>query len=392
MPAASVLAAAGRKLAWRAGFATLGHGVAVTGRLPAGGCVLVANHASHADTAALLAALPARAAPVAAAAADHWFATPGRALVCRALTGGRAVRRHGGGMADLLALAPLLAQGRTVIVFPEGSRTRDGTLGQFRSGAFTLATRAGVPVVPVALVGTAELLDLDGELRPAPVEVRLGAPMRPGRDDAASSAREQVAAALATGPARSGQARTHRVLAGLASSGAGLALAFAWGVAEATSWPLMAELLLMLLVPAAPRRWWRLALALAAGSVLGVLGSALAAGHGLVLPAPLTTPRMHATAAAQLRGGGAGAWWAQLRNGVPVKVYAAAAGRAHVPLPALALAVAAARTARIAAVAAVLAALGWAGRRPLRVAYGLYVPALLVGFAVLLSRVVAAWS
>lgn len=391
-PAVSVLAAAARKLLWRAAFATVGHGVAVTGEMPAGGCVLVANHASHADTAALLAALPARSVPVVAAAADHWFSSRHGSLVCRALTGGRPVRRSGGGLEDLTSLSPLLAQGRTVVVFPEGSRTRDGQLGSFRSGAFTLAARAGVPVVPAALVGTGDVLDLDGQLRPARVEVRLGAPLHPGTSEVAQTARAAVLEQLNAGPARAGQARAHRRLAALAGSGGGLLLAFAWGGAEATSWPLLAELLLMLLVPAAPRRWWRLALALAAGSVAGVLGCALAARHGLLLPAPLTTPRMHAAAADQLRTDGMGAWWIQLGDGIPVKVYARAAGQTHLSLPALAVTVAAARTARIGAVAAVLAGLAWLGRRPLRVAYGLYVAAALVGFTVGLSRVLAAWS
>ena len=117
-----------RRRGWRAVFAVAAHGVRVTGPVPVGGAVIVANHSSHADTAALLAALPARSAPVAAAAADHWFATLARALTCRVLTGGRPVRRDGGGWDDLLDLVPLLRAGRVVILFPEGTRSRDGQL------------------------------------------------------------------------------------------------------------------------------------------------------------------------------------------------------------------------------------------------------------------------
>ena len=48
-----------------------------------GGCIVVANHSSHADTAVLLAALPSTAKPVFGAAADYWFAVPTRRIVAR---------------------------------------------------------------------------------------------------------------------------------------------------------------------------------------------------------------------------------------------------------------------------------------------------------------------
>ena len=127
------------------------------------------------------------------------------------------------------------------------------------------------------------MLPTDGDLNPGPVEIRFGTPLDPSQTGAPDAARDQVAAMLAAGPPRSAQARSHARLATLAGSGAGAAAAFAWGMAEAVSWPLMAELFLMLLLPAAPRRVWALVPALAAGSVAGVLACAYAARHGVLL-------------------------------------------------------------------------------------------------------------
>ncbi|MFD0386084.1 lysophospholipid acyltransferase family protein [Streptomyces stramineus] len=147
---------------------------------PEGGCVVVANHSSHADTAALLAALDARHAPLIGAAADYWFATPRRARICRHLAAGFPVRRTGGGTADLLATAGELRAGRAVVLFPEGTRASergDGGVGAFHRGALLLAERAGVPVVPVGISGTDRLLPKHGRLRPAAVRVRVGRPL-----------------------------------------------------------------------------------------------------------------------------------------------------------------------------------------------------------------------
>ncbi|MFD0690505.1 lysophospholipid acyltransferase family protein [Actinomadura fibrosa] len=172
-----MIAAYLRRAGWRAAFGLAG-GLEVTGPVPAAPCVIVANHSSHADTAALLAALPARRRPMAAAAADYWFAGRLRALVCRTAVAGFPVRRSRGGFDDLAAAAAQLARGRCVIVFPEGTRSRDGMVGEFRTGAARLAGLAGVPLVPAGLTGTRDLLPVDGRLRRTRVQVQFGDPAR----------------------------------------------------------------------------------------------------------------------------------------------------------------------------------------------------------------------
>jgi 1-acyl-sn-glycerol-3-phosphate acyltransferase len=223
-----VTGALARKVLWRAVLSLTGglrvHGAA---ELPPGPCLIVANHSSHADTAALIAALPAWRKPVVAAAADYWFRGGFRPAICRALCAAFPVRRSGGGSADLAAATRLLAAGHDVIVFPEGTRSRDGQIGDFHRGAARLAAAAGAPLVPAGISGTRALLPPGGpgcaggsdcaggpgcasgpgRPRRVVVTVRFGAPVFVGPvcadpadalGDATAEARERVVA-LATG-------------------------------------------------------------------------------------------------------------------------------------------------------------------------------------------------
>jgi len=120
-----------RHWVWRLMSAVSGGGT-VTGKWRAsGGCVVVANHSSHADTAALLAALPSKAKPVFVAAADYWFDVPVRRFIAGSLAGVLPVRRSGGGNFDALLAAarPALATGRVVVIYPEGTRSTNGIVG-----------------------------------------------------------------------------------------------------------------------------------------------------------------------------------------------------------------------------------------------------------------------
>ena len=52
----------------------------------------------------------------------------------------------------------MMRRGHSLIVFPEGTRSRDGRVGRFRRGLFLLAIEAGLPVVPVAVSGTRHVM------------------------------------------------------------------------------------------------------------------------------------------------------------------------------------------------------------------------------------------
>jgi 1-acyl-sn-glycerol-3-phosphate acyltransferase len=177
----ALCAAALRHVVWRIASAISG-GLTVTGRWRVtGGCIVVANHSSHADTAVLLAALPPTAKPVFGAAADYWFDVPVRRFIASSLAGVLPVRRTGASSYDALlaAVRPALAAGRTVVIYPEGTRSIDGTVAEFRSGAIRLARDCGVPIVPVGVLGTADVLPKGGHWSPAPMQVHIGAPVDP---------------------------------------------------------------------------------------------------------------------------------------------------------------------------------------------------------------------
>jgi 1-acyl-sn-glycerol-3-phosphate acyltransferase len=178
---------------WRL-VSALSGGLTVTGKWHgAGGCIVVANHSSHADSAVLMAALPSKAKPVFGAAADYWFDVPVRRFIATSLVGVLPVRRNreGSYAALLAAVRPALKAGRTVVIYPEGTRSTDGTIGEFRSGALRLARECGVPIVPVALTGTADVLPKGGRWSPAPMQVHIGQAIDPNTVSA-SELRDEV--------------------------------------------------------------------------------------------------------------------------------------------------------------------------------------------------------
>jgi 1-acyl-sn-glycerol-3-phosphate acyltransferase len=81
-------------------------------------------------------------------------------------------------VAGLLRGVAALKSGMPLLIFPEGSRSADGRLHQPASGCAFMAIRAGVPLVPLALIGTYELLPIHCyTLRPRPLMVIVGDPI-----------------------------------------------------------------------------------------------------------------------------------------------------------------------------------------------------------------------
>ncbi len=75
-------------------------------------------------------------------------------------------------------LGERLRKGLSVLVFPEGTRSRDGRLGGFKKAGFLAAIKSGAPIVPIGLFGTREVLGASGlTVVPGELVVRIGSPI-----------------------------------------------------------------------------------------------------------------------------------------------------------------------------------------------------------------------
>lgn len=151
-----------------------------------GPVIFAANHASHLDTPLVLLSLPDawRRKTAVAAAADYFFDTWWRAVGSSIVFNTFPIDRRGGSMAT--TPGEVLADGWSLVIFPEGTRSKDGWIGQFRMGAAFLAVEHGVPVVPVAHRGTYAAMPR-GQNWPSPgrrqLTVRFGEPLYPEADE-----------------------------------------------------------------------------------------------------------------------------------------------------------------------------------------------------------------
>lgn len=81
-------------------------------------------------------------------------------------------------IASMQRAANYLDDGICAFVFPEGTRSRDGVLNQFKKGGFKLAIQAGVPIIPVTIIGSRQVLPPDSIIfRPGPMDMYVDAPI-----------------------------------------------------------------------------------------------------------------------------------------------------------------------------------------------------------------------
>jgi 1-acyl-sn-glycerol-3-phosphate acyltransferase len=153
-------------LLYTIGKLTVGNGLRIGWRptvegldnLPAtGGAIIAGNHLSVADEMFLGAVVPRHIAFW--AKAEYFTGTGLRGFITRSVVSGMGAIRveRAGGRAALSAFdgaVPVLKAGDIVAVYPEGTRSPDGRLYRGRTGAARLALAAGVPIIPVGILGT----------------------------------------------------------------------------------------------------------------------------------------------------------------------------------------------------------------------------------------------
>ncbi len=139
-----------------------------------GGGILVGNHQSHLDPFFLAGATHRR---IQWMSKEENFKTP----IVRSLFTNLGAFKVLRGQADQAAwdkAKSIIQSGEFVGIFPEGTRTEDGSLGEFHTGAVRLAVETGVPIVPLCVIGSREALP-KGKLvmKPVRVSVRIGKPI-----------------------------------------------------------------------------------------------------------------------------------------------------------------------------------------------------------------------
>lgn len=165
-----------RNLVWRAIQAVLQNFFVVWFRyrveglehLPAGGALLLSNHQSHLDP--LLIALSFKR-PVSYLARHNLFEVPIVSWILRN-TYVMPIRREGTGTESIRLSVDRLNQGYYVGMFPEGTRSLDGRVGELKPGFLAIVRRVAVPVVPVGIAG-ANLAFPKGAVFPRPRTIRV---------------------------------------------------------------------------------------------------------------------------------------------------------------------------------------------------------------------------
>jgi 1-acyl-sn-glycerol-3-phosphate acyltransferase len=176
-----------------------------------GPAIFVANHNSHIDTPVILRALPGRwrRRTAVAAATDYFYGKRRNAVAASLVFGTMPLDRNSGagvGARQTAHLGRHLRAGGSLLVFPEGTRSRDGRVGRLRSGAAILAAEHHLPIVPIYMSGTRDAMPRGHRwmvfkaTRPGPrhrIEIRFGNPIVPRPGERASEVMERVRLFLA---------------------------------------------------------------------------------------------------------------------------------------------------------------------------------------------------
>jgi 1-acyl-sn-glycerol-3-phosphate acyltransferase len=170
--------------------------------------ILVANHSSHLDTPTILRSLPLpwRQRTAVAAAADYFYKKRGVKELVALIFNTVPLSRDGGGVGNGATehVDKLIDQRWNLLMFPEGTRSRDGELHKLRSGAAAIAQQHNIPIVPIYVKGTHDAMPPGRNwpkkrwlfARRYRVEVHFGPPIWPRADEHRSEVMARVRAFL----------------------------------------------------------------------------------------------------------------------------------------------------------------------------------------------------
>lgn len=120
-------------------------------RIPSGTCLFVANHTSSADAPAVVGAIPRRIAILLKESLFKWPIAGQAFTLAHFVPVNRSSRESAMGSVEKATAA--MKEGQSFLMYPEGTRSPDGRLQEFKKGAVVMAISAGVPLVPMACSG-----------------------------------------------------------------------------------------------------------------------------------------------------------------------------------------------------------------------------------------------
>jgi 1-acyl-sn-glycerol-3-phosphate acyltransferase len=128
-----------------------------TERIPPGACIFAANHTSSADAPAVVGAIPRRIAILLKRSLFEWPIVGQAFHLAHFIPVDRFNRESA--IESLAKATEALRQGQSFLIYPEGTRSDDGRLQEFKKGTAVMAIKAGVPVVPVACSGAHRIME-----------------------------------------------------------------------------------------------------------------------------------------------------------------------------------------------------------------------------------------
>lgn len=126
-------------------------------RIPAGACLFASNHTSSADAPAVVGAIPRRIAILLKASLFKWPIVGQAFQLARFIPVDRKNRESA--ITSVEKATEALRGGQSFLIYPEGTRSPDGRLQQFKKGAVVMAIKAGVPIVPMACSGAHRVME-----------------------------------------------------------------------------------------------------------------------------------------------------------------------------------------------------------------------------------------